>query len=95
MAYRRGVGTKRFTGVWFRCYSHDHLPVHFHARYGKLTVIVELLGDGSARVSERKDAIRPRGGSRTAVRHILKVAMENYDALEAQWRQTHGEPDGR
>jgi hypothetical protein len=84
------VGSKTFSGVWFQSYSHDHSPPHVHGSYGGVLVIVDLLADGEVRESTRWNAVTPRNGKRSHVRHILDTAAKNYAALRQLWEMTHG-----
>jgi hypothetical protein len=78
-----------FAGVWFSCYSDDHMPPHVHGKYGGVTVIVELI-DGHVRLAKRSKAISPPNGKRSDVKRILQTATENADALHNLWRRVHG-----
>jgi hypothetical protein len=84
------VGSKTFDGVWFACFSDDHLPPHVHGQYGDVTMIVDLFPDGSVRQSDRWNAVRPGNAKRGDVRRILRIAEANGAELWALWEQTHG-----
>jgi len=84
------VGSKTLEGVWFISYSNDHAPPHVHGDYGSVRVVVELLPDGSVQESNRPDAVKPKNGKRSDVRHILAVAAEYADELMEIWEKMHG-----
>ena len=84
------MGSKTFDGVWFACYTDDHLPPHVHGQYGRAIVIVDLLTLGRVRRSARKDAVRPANAKRADVRHVLRVAAEHALELMELWEKTHG-----
>jgi hypothetical protein len=84
------MGTKTIGGVWFQSYSHDHLPPHVHGTYGGVRVIVDLLPDGTIRESKRWNAVTPMNAKRSDVRHVLRVAAENVEALQTLWEKIHG-----
>ena len=77
------MGSIRFEGVRFAAYSNDHDPMHVHGFYAEVEVIVELRRDGTVLLADRKDAVRPRNGSRADVRHVLAVATNHFDELIA------------
>jgi hypothetical protein len=51
------VGSKKFDGVWFSIYSHDHPPPHAHGRYAGVQVIVGTPAglNGATGGSSRRD----------------------------------------
>ena len=53
------MGSIRFEGVRFSAFPDDHTPRHVHGRYSEILVIVDLLGDGGVKVSDRENAIKP------------------------------------
>jgi hypothetical protein len=61
-----------------------------HGDYGSVRVVVELLPDGTVQESSRPDAVKPRNGKRSDVRHILAVAAEYAAELIEIWEKTHG-----
>jgi hypothetical protein len=77
------MGSMGFEGVRFTAYSNDHDPMHVHGFYAEVEVIVELRRDGTVLLADRKDAVRPRKGSRADVRHVLAVAGNHFDELIA------------
>jgi Domain of unknown function (DUF4160) len=77
------VGSIKFEGVRFTAYSNDHDPMHVHGFYAEVEVIVELRRDGLVLLADRKDAVRPRNGSRADVRHVLALASKYFDELIA------------
>ncbi len=81
--------TTRFNGVWFKAYPRDH-DRHVHGFYAEVEVIVDLNGDGTVTVANRKDAVRPRNGRRSDVNHIPAMAAEHFDDLVALWEEHHG-----
>ncbi len=83
------MGSRRYEGVRFQCYSLDHLPPHVHAFYAGCEVIIELLADGTVRVAVRNDAVSP-GASASDVRYMLDLAHLNSAALNFLWRSIHG-----
>lgn len=84
------MGSKRYNGVRFQCYSHDHLPPHVHAFYNRIEVILELRDDGALALMDRLDAISPKDAPRGYVRYIRRVAEAHYDVLIALWEEIHG-----
>ena len=83
------MGSKRYEGVRFQCYSLDHPPPHVHAFYAGYEVIIELLPDGTVRVAKRDDAVST-GASKSDVRYMLDIAHLNAAELNALWRSIHG-----
>jgi hypothetical protein len=84
------LGTVRFGGVKFRLYAGDHegKPIpHVHARFDGGEVVIELLDDGSVRLSEAHN--EPIAGlvKRSDVRKALRVAAVARDALLLEWRR--------
>jgi Domain of unknown function (DUF4160) len=77
------MGSIKFEGVRFAAYSNDHDPMHVHGFYAEVEVIVELRRDGLVLLADRKDAVRPRNGSRADVRHVLALASKYFDELIA------------
>jgi hypothetical protein len=77
------MGSIRFEGVRFFAFSDDHEPMHVHRFYAEVEVIVELRRDRTVLLADRKDAVRPRNGSRSDVRHVLFVANKHFDELVA------------
>ena len=77
------MGSINFEGVRFEAYSNDHDPMHVHGFYAEVEVIVELRRDRTVLLASRKDAVRPRNGSRSDVRHVLAVANKHFDELVA------------
>jgi hypothetical protein len=77
------MGSIKFEGVRFAAYSNDHDPMHVHGFCAEVEVIVELRRDGLVLLADRKDAVRPRNGSRADVRHVLTVASNHFDELIA------------
>jgi hypothetical protein len=67
----------------FTAYSNDHDPMHVHGFYAEVEVIVELRRDGTVLLANRRDAVRPRKGSKADVRHVLTVASDHLDELIA------------
>jgi hypothetical protein len=67
----------------------DHEPRHVHAFYAEAEVIVDLRVDGKVALANRADAIRPRNASLSDVRHVLKIASENFEKLVELWEQQH------
>ena len=57
--------------------------MHVHGLYAEVEVIVELRRDGTVLLAGRKDAVRPRNGSRADVRRVLAVAGNHFDELIA------------
>ncbi|MEK7274618.1 MAG: DUF4160 domain-containing protein [Candidatus Desantisbacteria bacterium] len=65
----------RFLGIVITMYWDDHLPPHFHAKYGKHEITVNIL-DG---VVEGKFPKR-------ALRHVLEWYELHEDALAEDWK---------
>ena len=83
-------GTLRLRGVKFEAYSGDHEPMHVHATYGEVEVLVEFDED-SVWIARRHDAIRPRSGKRSHVRHILDVAADAVETFVLLWKEAHAQ----
>ena len=83
------MGSYQFDGVTFRVYPEDHDPPHVHGRYQGIVVILELVNDGTVRLADRDDAIRPGDAKRNHVRHVLNVANGHYDDLMELWEDAH------
>ena len=75
------MGSISFEGVRFAAYSNDHDPMHVHRFYAEVEAIVELRLDGTVLLAGRKDAVRPRNGSKADVRHVLAVASKHFEEL--------------
>jgi hypothetical protein len=84
------VGSKTYDGVRFSVYPNDHLPPHIHGTHAGVTVIVDLLPNGDAKLSNRRKAIRPRNASQNTVAKITRVAAENAAELQKLWETIHG-----
>jgi hypothetical protein len=41
-------------------------------------------------LANRKDAVRPRNGRKSDIKHILAMAAEHFDELVALWEEHHG-----
>jgi hypothetical protein len=54
--------------------------MHVHGFYAEVEVIVERR-DGTVLLADRKDAVRPRNGSKADERHVLAVASIHFDGL--------------
>jgi hypothetical protein len=67
-------GASRFLGIVVRLYYRDHAPPHFHAKYGRYTVVVEI---DSGIVEGR---FPPR-----ALRHLLEWAELRRAELREDW----------
>jgi hypothetical protein len=83
------VGSRRIGQVRFRAISGDHggatVP-HLHADIGSGEVIVELLPDGSVRLSHAHSAsIRGRVTTRE-LRIVLTTARDAYEELLDLWK---------
>jgi hypothetical protein len=79
----------RFEGVRFAAFPNDHSPRHVHGSYAEV-VVIDLLDDGTVRLSNRVSAVRPGNGSKAHVRHVLAAAAEHYNELVALWEKHHG-----
>jgi hypothetical protein len=84
------VGTKTFDGVRFAAWSDDHLPAHVHGFYAGIRVIVDLLEDGTVRLSPRARAIKPHSAKQSDVNHVLRTAEKFADELITVWRLARG-----
>ena len=82
------MGTIRFAGVVFQCYSDDHHPRHVHGRYAGVTVVIEI-GNGVAKRARRKDAVAPPNAKRSDIRYILKAAALRLRKLNGLWEDMH------
>jgi len=83
------MGSLQFDGVLFQIFSLDHLPRHAHGFYAETEVIVDLLPEG-ARLSSRRDAVKPKNAKTSDVRKIVQAAQANYLELNRLWELTHG-----
>jgi len=83
------MGSIRFDGVRFVAYSMDHEPRHVHGFYAEVETIVDLRPDGKVSLANRTDAIRPGNGSKSDIRHVLRVAAQHFDELVSLWEQHH------
>ena len=86
------MGSVRFEGVVFRLYAGDHegAPIpHVHAKFDRGEVVIELLGDGTARLSTAHHASVAGDVKRQEVRRALKAAEAAYDSLLAEWKAMH------
>jgi hypothetical protein len=84
------VGSKTYGGVRFSVYPNDHPPPHVHGTSAGVTLIIDLLGNGDIRLSDRARAIKPPNAPKNVIDKILRVAAENISELEALWEKTHG-----
>jgi hypothetical protein len=84
------MGSIRFHGVRYTAYTMDHEPRHVHGLYADVEVIVDLRPDGNVSLANRTDAVRPRNGSKSDVRHVLIVAARHFDELVFLWEKYHG-----
>jgi hypothetical protein len=89
LGYIRPVSSLRFGGVLFKVYPQDHEPRQVHGFIGGAEVIVDLHPDGTVRLADRNDCIRPGHAKRTDVRKILNAAAECFDELVAKWEKMH------
>jgi hypothetical protein len=84
------VSSLRRGSVWFRVYPQDHEPRHVHGFVGNTEVIVNLGRDGTIRLADRDDCIRPGNARRSDVRKILGAAEHCFEELVALWEKMHG-----
>jgi len=89
LGYDLLVTTVRAGGVRFKIYPQDHEPRHAHGLYGGIEVIVDLLADGTVRLTRRKDAVQPGNAKRSDVRKILNAAAEHFEAIADAWEEMH------
>jgi len=86
------LGTIRIRGIAFRLYAGDHegagVP-HVHARFDRGEVVIELLGDGSVRLSRAHREAISGVVKRADVRKALDVAERAYDVLLRGWMEMH------
>jgi hypothetical protein len=73
----------------FRIYPQDHDPRHVHGFIGGTEIIVDLRRDGTIRLADRNDCIRPGNTKRSDVRKILDAAAECFEELVALWEKMH------
>jgi hypothetical protein len=73
----------------FRIYPQDHEPRHVHGFIGGTEIIVDLGIDGTVRLADRDDCIRPGNAKRSDVRKILDAATECFEELVALWEKMH------
>ena len=69
----------------------DHPPRHVHGFAGETQAIVDLCWDGSVKLANRDDAIRPANAKRSDVKKILRAAAEHFEELAALWESIYGE----
>jgi hypothetical protein len=81
------MGTIRVAGIRFFARPLDHDPPHVHAFTGSGEVIVELLGNGRVRLSDRDDAVR--GATLSDVKKSLKAAAAAHSMLFDLWKKAH------
>ncbi len=65
----------RFLGISIKMYYDDHVPPHFHARYGSFEMAVEI----------ESGVVRGTFPSR-ALRHVLEWRELRLDELRIAWR---------
>jgi hypothetical protein len=73
----------------FRIYPQDHEPRHVHGFTGGTEIIVDLGSDGTIRLADQDDCVRPSNAKRSDVRKILDAAAECFEDLVALWGKTH------
>lgn len=83
------MSSLRFGNVLFKIYPQDHEPRHVHGFIGGAEIIVDLRPDGTVRLADRNDCIRPGNATRRDVRKILNAAAECFDQLVAMWEKMH------
>ena len=84
------MGSRHFNGVRFQSYSLDHLPPHVHGSSNGVTLLLELLANGTVEISERAGAVTPGNAPDNEVRRIRRIAVKRYAELLALWEATHG-----
>jgi hypothetical protein len=52
-------------------------------------VILELCVDGTIRIADREDAIRPGDAKKNQIRRIINVANQHFDDLSELWEEAH------
>jgi hypothetical protein len=75
--------------VWFRVYPQDHEPRHVHGFVGNTEVIVNLGRDGTIRLADRDDCVRPGNAKRSDVRKILGAAGHCFEELVTLREKMH------
>jgi len=80
----------RLGGIRFVAYSNDHPPRHVHGIVDETEIIIDLRKDGSVRLAERANCVRPANAKKATIRHILQTAAENFDELAALCERVHG-----
>lgn len=70
-------------------YPQDHTPRHLHGFLGETEVIIDLAGDGTVAIANRRDAVRPGNAKRSNIRRILLTAAAHFDALVELWEKMH------
>ena len=83
------MSSLRCGSVLFRIYPQDHEPRHVHGFIGDTEIIVDLGRDGTIRLADRNDCIRPGNAKRSDVRNILDAAAECFEELVALWEKMH------
>ena len=69
-----------FFGIVVNMYTNDHVPPHFHARYGEFRVLVEI------------ETLEIYAGSMPApqMRCVIEWARENQERLRSLWAEING-----
>jgi hypothetical protein len=83
------MSSRRFGSAKFIAYPQDHEPRHVHGFTGEIEVVVDLQDDGTVRLADRADAIRPSHAKRSDVRKVLNVAARHFAELVELWEKMH------
>jgi hypothetical protein len=83
------LSTVRIGGIRFRLYPDDHSPRHVHCRYSEIVAIVDLRPDGTVKLANREDRVRPANAKQNDIKKILTTAQEHFDLLVSLWEEMH------
>lgn len=85
----KSVASLRFGSVRFIAYPQEHEPRHIYGFTAEAEVIVDLGLDGTVRLANRAECIRPGSAKRGDVRKILREAAKHFDELVSLWETMH------
>jgi len=81
------MSSKRIRGVLFSAYPDDHWPMHVHARFAGMELVIDIDAMGKIRLSQRKDAVRPANAKASDIRRVLEIASRHSDELIDLWNE--------
>jgi hypothetical protein len=83
------VSSIRHKGALIKVFPQDHEPRHVHVTVAEVTVIVNLMEDGTVEIAARPDAVRPANGQRNHIREALNLIAECFEEAAALWERMH------